>query len=194
VTALAHLRQVIAALDESVVTALCARARFRRNDSLYTLNGNPLASLPELARAFNQSATQAGRIHLLRPLYLRLLLPELCEPGADPDPAVCISADSACLDAIARRLAQSVHIATRKREALPPALQRALSTGDPQQVEIAITHEAVEGEVLTRVQTLAAAQAHSPDIPPRLVAIYRNWLIPLSRNIQVHGLLHRGTF
>ena len=128
------------------------------------------------------------------PLYLRLLLPELCEPGADPDPAVCISADSACLDAIARRLAQSVHIATRKREALPPALQRALSTGDPQQVEIAITHEAVEGEVLTRVQTLAAAQAHSPDIPPRLVAIYRNWLIPLSRNIQVHGLLHRGTF
>lgn len=188
--ALSHLRQIIAALDETVVTVLCARARFRQNVSLYKLNGEAPITWPELALAFSQSITQAGRIHLLRPTYLRQLLPILCEPGTDLEPAACISADRACLDAIARRLAQSVHVATRKREALPPALQRAMESGVPQQVEAAITHAEVEQEVLIRVQTQAAAQSPQDDIPARIATLYRDWLLPLSRRIQVHGLLN----
>ncbi len=187
--ALSHLRGLIAALDEALVDALCARARLRLNEPLYALPDAPAPALQALAGAFAESATPAGRVRVLRPPYLRLLLPALCEAGRDESGAACLSADAACLDALARRLALSVHVATRKREAIPDALLAALRTGIPTRVEAAITNPAVEEEVLARVRARAAAQAPRPDLPGRVATLYAEWIIPLSRKIQVHGLL-----
>ena len=122
--ALSHLRGLIAALDEALVDALCARARLRLNEPLYALPDDPAPALQALAGAFAESATPAGRVRVLRLPYLRLLLPALCEAGRDEGGAACLSADAACLDALARRLALSVHVATRKREAIPDALAK----------------------------------------------------------------------
>lgn len=187
--ALSHLRHLIAALDEAVVDSLCLRAQRRRNESLYVLPDAPVPSLQALAGQFAESPTPAGRVHVLRAAYLRQLLPVLCDPGQDKGQPACLSADGACLDAIAHRLALSVHVAARKREAIPQALQAALATGEPLQVERAITHPAVEEEVIARVQALAAARAPHSEIPARVAAIYADWIIPLSRKIQVCGLL-----
>ena len=189
--ALAHLRHLIAALDEAVVDSLCTRAQRRLNESLYVLPDAPGPSLQTLAGQFAESPTLAGRVHVLRTAYLRQLLPALCDPGHDQGQPACLSADGACLDAIAHRLALSVHVAARKREALPKTLQAAIGTGDPAQVERAITHPAVEEEVLARVKALAAARAPQPAIPLRVATIYADWIIPLSRKIQVFGLLAR---
>ena len=186
--ALAQLRSLIAALDETVVNALCARARLRRSEELYPTGDAPPPEPQNLATRFARADTPAARVGVLRPAYLQAVLPVLCEPGSDPGQPAPFAADAACLDALARRLSLSVHVATRKREAVPPELQAALASRDPAQVEMAITFPAVEAEVLARVRARAAA-AGRPDLPVRIAAIYAEWIIPLSRKIQVHGLL-----
>ena len=186
--ALLHLRDMIASLDGPLVDDLCLRARWRRNEALYALNGTAPPGLDELAGEYAASTTLPGRVRLLRSSYVQLLLPGLCEPGGDGE-AGCLAADTACLNALARRLSLSIHVATRKRETLPAALQAALRTRDPLQIEQAITNPAVEADVLARVERQGRKTASNPGIPARIVALYTGWILPLSRKIQVHGLL-----
>lgn len=187
--ALSHLRGMIAALDEALVDALCGRARWRRNDAQYALPPAILPGLDALAAQFAETSTLAGRVQCLRPAYLQALLPALCEAGSDDGQPSCLAADTACLDALARRLALSVHVATRKREAVPETLIAALRTGAAVRVEAAITNPAVEADVLLRVRRRADPQALRPETPGQIAALYAQWIIPLSRKIQVHGLL-----
>ena len=188
--ALFHLRDMIASLDVPLTDDLCARARLPRYDDLYALNGAPAPAPEALAGAYAGSTTLAGRVLLLRPFYVRAVLPALCAPGGGAaERNACIAADTACLNSLARRLALSIHVATRKREALPDALQTALGTGDPARVENAITNLSVEAGVLARVEARARKNGADADTVRRLAVLYADVLIPLSRKIQVHGLL-----
>lgn len=187
--ALSQLRGMIAALDEALVDALCARARRRQNAALYARPGAPLPGLDALAMQFAETPTLAGRVQILRPAYVETLMPALCEAGSDEGQPSFLAADAACLDALARRLALSVHVATRKREAIPEALRAAVLTGNPRRVEAAITNPAVEAEVLARVLQRARHGAPRAETPAQVAALYAEWIIPLSRKIQVHGLL-----
>jgi chorismate mutase len=191
--ALFHLRDMIASLDVPLTDDLCARARLPRNEALYALNGGAAPAPGSLAGAYAQSTTLAGRVLLLRPFYVHTLLPTLCAPGgSEADRNACLAADTACLNSLARRLALSIHVATRKREALPDALQAALRTGDPARVEEAITNLAVEADVIARVEARARKGGANDETVRRLADLYANALIPLSRQIQVHGLLADG--
>ena len=188
--ALFHLRDMIASLDGPLVDDLCARARLPRNESLYALNGSAAPGLEALAGPYAESTTLAGRVLLLRPFYVQILLAALCAPGGgDAERNACFAADTACLNSLARRLALSIHVAVRKREALPEALQVALRTGDPARVEEAITNLSVEAGVIARVEARARKGGAPETTVRRLAVLYADVLIPLSRKIQVHGLL-----
>ena len=188
--ALFHLRDMIASLDVPLTDDLCARARLPRNDALYALPAAAGPAPEELASAYAESTTLAGRVLLLRPFYVRTVLPALCAPGGgEADRNACIAADTAGLNSLARRLALSIHVATRKREALPDALQAALRTGAPARVEAAITNLAVEAGVIARVEARARKGGADDETVRRLADLYAHVLIPLSRKIQVHGLL-----
>ena len=188
--ALFHLRDMIASLDAPLVDDLCGRARLRRNESLYALNGTAAPELDALAGSYAASTTLPGRVLLLRSAYVQVLLAALCAPGdGEGERQACLAADAACLNSLARRLALSIHVATRKREALPAALQAALGTGDPVRVEAAITNLSVEAGVIARVEARARKNGADEGVVRRLADLYAAVLIPLSRKIQVHGLL-----
>ncbi len=188
--ALFHLRDMIASLDAPLVDDLCGRARLRRNESLYALNGTAAPELDALAGSYAASTTLPGRVLLLRSAYVQVLLAALCAPGdGEGERQACLAADAACLNSLARRLALSIHVATRKREALPETLQAAIRAGDPARVEAAITHPAVEAGVISRVEQRARKSGAREETVRRIAALYANWIIPLSRKIQVHGLL-----
>jgi hypothetical protein len=130
--ALFHLRDMIASLDVPLTDDLCARARLPWNEDLYALKGAAAPALDELAGAYAGSTTLAGRVLLLRPFYVRAVLPALCGPGGgEADRNACIAADTACLNSLARRLALSIHVAVRKREACRTFCRPALGPGDP---------------------------------------------------------------
>lgn len=187
--ALDHLRQLIRSLDEALTDALSARARLGFDPSFYAMPTGPLPELDAIAGEFADAPALAARVGILRPAYLLRFLPELCTDAPVNGPAPCLASDAACLDALARRLALSVHVATRKRETLPDSLQSALQTRDPRRVEAAITHPAVEENVLARIHTRIRGQSSDPTLPNRIGSLYAQWIIPLSRKIQVHGLL-----
>lgn len=187
--ALAHLRQLIASLDQTLTDALSARSRLGFNPSFYAMPTDPLPELDTIAGEFAEAPALAARVRILRPAYLLRILPELCTDAPANGPAPCLASDAACLDALARRLALSVHVASRKRETLPDSLQSALQTHDPRRVEAAITHPAVEEDVLARIHTRIRGQSPDPTLPDRIGSLYADWIIPLSRKIQVYGLL-----
>lgn len=187
--ALAHLRHLIASLDEALVDALCTRAPLGFNPLFYAMPANPFPGLDVVAGEFADAPSLAARVRILRPTYLLRILPGLCTDAPGNGPAPCLASDAACLDALARRLALSVHVASRKRETLPDSLQSALQSHDPSHVEAAITHPSVEQDVLARIRTRVRDQSSDPMLPDRIASLYAEWIIPLSRKIQVHGLL-----
>jgi len=186
---LSQLRTLIASLDQELVDHLVARSQLPRNERIYDDMGDLPGELDAMAGSFTDTATLAGRVQILRPAYLQQWLPLLCAPDGVGERAPCMAADTACLDTLARRLALSVHVATRKREAIPEILQVAIGTGNPAEVEAVITHPEVEVEVLARIRARAIESGADESTSNRIPALYADWIIPLSRKIQVHGLL-----
>jgi len=185
---LAQLRNIIASLDETLVKAFCGRSLYKINAELYNEIKRPL-SISETATLFGAALTIAGRVHILRPLYVNTLLPVLCEPGADEDRRKCIASDANCMNALVQRLNLSVHVAALKLEEIPESLRIPLQNRDPLQMEEAITNHAVEAEVIARILDMTREQHGSAELPQRISRLYETWIIPISRKIQVHDLL-----
>lgn len=190
---LSQLRNIIASLDETLVIAFCGRSLFKVNAELYNELKRPL-SVAETATLFGAASTIAGRAHILRPLYVNTLLPLLCQSGADADRRKCLSTDANCMNALVQRLNLSVHVAALKLEEIPESLRIPLRNRDPGQMEEAITNHAVEAEVIARILDTTRGQHASADLPDKIARLYADWIIPISRKIQVHDLLakHRG--
>ncbi len=185
---LSQLRNIIASLDETLVRALCNRARFKLNARLYQ-HPATVQSIAEIANLFGSAATIAGRTHIIRPVYVSTILPALCETGEDADCRKCIVTDSSCMNALVQRLNLSVHVATLKKEEIPEALRRPIELGDPVLLEQAITNQAVENEVIHRTLEMTREQLGTDDLQQRVAGLYAEWIIPISRKIQVHDLL-----
>ena len=183
-----QLRNIIASLDETLVRALCNRSKFKLNSGLYNENRN-CESTTDIANLFGATATIAGRAHVIHPLYINKVLPVLCEPGSDEDCRKCISTDSSCMNALVQRLNLSVHVATLKKEEIPDALRKPIELGDPILLEAAITNQAVENEVIKRTLEMTRGQLCGDDIQQKVAKLYTEWIIPVSRKIQVHDLL-----
>ncbi|MDD2599432.1 MAG: hypothetical protein PHO37_09420 [Kiritimatiellae bacterium] len=185
---LCELRKIIASLDETLARALCNRAKFKLNSGLYKSEPD-CGSITEIANLFGAASTIAGRAHIIRPVYINHILPILCEPGADEDCRKCIATDSSCMNALVQRLNLSVHVATLKKEEIPEALRTAIEQGDPVQLEAAITNQAVELEVINRTLEMTREQLGSDELQRKVAELYSEWVIPVSRKIQVHDLL-----
>lgn len=194
-TALSSLRAMIADIDASLIRAFVGRRNYRLNPSLY-VHAEPV-DLHELAKAFAMGdATDQTR--LLRRFYLTTVVPYLASPGEDPDPREALYADTEVIAALARRCRFSTKVIARKRVELAPELRAAAQTGDPAVVEHALLNEAVEEKVLARIINFAQHEHFNPQGSPQaavrhLVAFYRDYLLPLSRLIQVYVILQELT-
>ena len=185
---LTQLRTIIASLDETLVKALCGRAAFKMNAGLYNEIRRPLP-IVETANLFGAASTIAGRIHILRPFYVNTLLPALCEAGEDADCRKCVTADASCMTALAQRLNLSVHVAALKLGEIPETLRQPLMERDPVLLETAITNHTVETEVIKRILAMSHEQHADDTLSEKIALIYKRWIIPISRKIQVHDLL-----
>ncbi|MDD4102528.1 MAG: hypothetical protein PHU80_07845 [Kiritimatiellae bacterium] len=185
---LAQLRNIIASLDETLVKSLCRRAAFRVNCELYNELQTAL-SATDTANLFGSTSTIAGRVQVIRPLYVTAILPALCAAGNDDDRRKCIAADANCMNALVQRLNLSVHVAALKIEEMPEALHAPLGRRDPALLEDAITNHTVENEVIARILEMSRESQADGDLAHKIACIYEQWVIPVSRKIQVHDLL-----
>lgn len=161
-------RAGLRALEEPLVRALVERSRLRRN----------AASLGPLeARAPGGAAAYGAHI-----------VPFLCAPGNDGRGQESAAIDERILDLIAARLAFGAVVAEAKAAREPERFARLAASGDRAALLEAITDAAVERAVLDRIRALAARVGAPPE-PAVVAAVFERWLIPLTKEAEVHRLL-----
>jgi chorismate mutase len=181
----------------------CSHAKVRRYTSpdehpFFTDLPEPI--LPLLGFSENPLARNAININpRIRQLYEGTLVPLICAPGDDRQYGSSAVGDVACLQALSKRVHYGKFVAESKYLQPSPSLREAMQKRDPALILSAVTDEAVERQVIERVSAKAGAYtaelnrtAASPTVSPGVIAgIYRDWIIPLNKDVQVQYLLQR---
>ncbi|XVF85863.1 hypothetical protein PTKIN_Ptkin17bG0152000 [Pterospermum kingtungense] len=140
-------------------------------------------------------------------VYFRELVPRLVEPGDDGNCGSAAFCDTICLQSLSRRIHYGKFVAEAKFRESPRAYEDAIRAKDRTRLMEMLTYETVEAAVKKRVDMKAktyglelkidpAGVASQPypiyKIDPSLVAnLYSDWIMPLTKEVQVEYLLHR---
>lgn len=161
----------------------------------------PAPLLPRLGYARCPLAPNAININSrVRDAYENHIVPRICATGDDEQYGSSAVCDVTCLQALSKRVHYGKFVAETKYRDPSGALSEALRERDPGRIMQAITDAEVEAEVLRRVA--AKARAYSVEIhqaatcpplaPDAVVEVYREWIIPLNKQVQVEYLLLRS--
>lgn len=162
------------------------------------------AGLPEpiLALRDISSPLTSNRINLngrLLDAYIGPVRSALCAEGDDGEYGSSAVADVNCLQALSKRVHYGKFVAESKYQQDAARFADAMRVGDRARLLAAVTDGAVEEAVLSRVGH--KARAYAGELGPRagrgvdvaaLTDVYRRWIIPLNKEVQVEYLLARG--
>jgi chorismate mutase len=110
------------------------------------------------------------------------------------------TADIACLQALSRRIHFGKFVAESKFQTEKERFTQLIKSGDREGIGAAITNEAVEKKVLERLRLKARTYGTDPSIgaeaPGKInvdavVAMYENFVIPLTKEVEVEYLMQR---
>ncbi|XP_031491261.1 chorismate mutase 1, chloroplastic-like [Nymphaea colorata] len=137
-------------------------------------------------------------------MYFKDLLPRLVEDGNDGNCGSSAVCDTICLQALSKRIHYGKFVAEAKFQQSPAVYRTAIEAQDGAQLMNLLTYEAVEAAVKKRVETKAKLYGQELDlngpkadelkykIQPSLVAdLYGDWIMPLTKFVQVEYLLRR---
>lgn len=135
----------------------------------------------------------------IRRRYSEWAIPMLCREGDDGQYGSSAVCDVHCLQAISRRIHYGRFVAESKYRENPNGFDVRIAEGDEAGLRRAITHPAVEREVVDRVRRKASAylselRARGVQANPEadvVAAFYRDWIIPCNKEVQVRYLLGR---
>ncbi len=150
--------------------------------------------------AYSESPLQPNTVNInprLRTIYEEQIVPTICRPGDDRQYGSSSLCDVTSLQALSRRIHYGKFVAESKSRSDPERILALCRLGDEEGLRTAITDPAVERAVLDRVRLKAQTYCRElsvaggdPKIDPELVVeIYRNWIIPLNKDVQVAYLL-----
>ena len=234
---IAHVRNVLVRLEETIIFALIERTQFLHNPAIYEpgrfgneLEGESLVGfmLLECERShakvrrytspdehpffeklpepilpplhLDDSPLRPNSINInatIRIAYEREIVPHMCRAGDDDQYGSAAVCDVACLQALSKRIHYGKFVAESKLRESPKELQSAIESRNAEDLMAAITDDSVENQVLQRVGAKArtytqelAGTSISPTVAPEtIVDIYRSWIIPLNKQVQVAYLL-----
>lgn len=138
-------------------------------------------------------------------MYFRDLLPRLVKAGDDGNCGSAAVCDAVCLQTLSKRIHYGKFVAEAKFRESPAEYEAAIRAQDRAQLMEFLTYETVELAVKKRVEMKTKTfgrevkideedDAVNPvyKIKPRLVAaLYGDWIMPLTKEVQVEYLLRR---
>ncbi|KAK9272497.1 hypothetical protein L1049_002870 [Liquidambar formosana] len=138
-------------------------------------------------------------------MYFRDILPRLVKDGDDGNCGSTAVCDTICLQALSKRIHYGKFVAEAKFRAAPEAYEAAIKAQDSDQLMDLLTYQAVEEAIKKRVEmktrtygqeVTANIEEDRADpvykIKPSLVAdLYGDWIMPLTKEVQVQYLLRR---
>jgi len=150
----------------------------------------PLGDSPLRPNTINENTA-------IRNAYEQGIVPHMCREGDDDDYGSAAVCDVSCLQVLSKRIHYGKFVAESKLRKSPADLQPAIEAQDAAALMEAITDSGVEDQVLQRVGAKArtytrelAGTSSSPTVSPEIIVdIYRSWIIPFNKQIQVTYLL-----
>ncbi|KAG8366933.1 hypothetical protein BUALT_Bualt16G0019500 [Buddleja alternifolia] len=138
-------------------------------------------------------------------MYFRNLVPRLVKEGDDGNYGSTATCDTICLQALSKRIHYGKFVAEAKFRASPDVYKTAIKAQDRAQLMDLLTYPEVEEAIQKRVEMKTRTygqevtmnggeESNEPvyKINPRLVAdLYGNWIMPLTKQVQVEYLLRR---
>jgi chorismate mutase len=136
----------------------------------------------------------------IKQVYIEKIIPAICAPGDDEQYGSSAVSDVACLQALSKRIHYGMFVAESKFQAERDALMDRIHARDREALMGMITNNEVEEKLLKRVERKAATYGQEVDSPnpeykikPAFVAeLYKKWIIPLTKEVEVEYLLKRG--
>ncbi|KAM7266605.1 hypothetical protein ACFE04_004502 [Oxalis oulophora] len=138
-------------------------------------------------------------------VYFRDLIPRLARQGDDGNSGSTAVCDTMCLQALSKRIHYGKFVAEAKFRATPDSYEAAIRAQDKVKLMEMLTYPAVEDAVKKRVEMKAMTygqevtgdpeenEAGPYKINPSLVAdLYGDWIMPLTKEVQVQYLLRRN--
>lgn len=123
--------------------------------------------------------------------YIEAVLPQLTDEGDDSEYAASALADVQCLLALSRRVHLGKYVAEAKFRAEPEKYKSLIYSQDGEGILAALTDGEVEERVIERVRIKAERYDHSRRYPNFISELYRYWIIPLTKRVEVDVLLSR---
>ncbi|KAK7340590.1 hypothetical protein VNO77_21297 [Canavalia gladiata] len=138
-------------------------------------------------------------------MYFRELIPRLVKEGDDGNCGSTSVCDTMCLQALSKRIHYGKFVAETKFQASPDAYKAAIIAQDKDRLMDMLTYAKVEEAIKKRVEVKAKTyglevvmktKEHLAEpvykIIPSLVAdLYGDWIMPLTKEVQVAYLLRR---
>ncbi|XP_057754056.1 chorismate mutase 1, chloroplastic-like [Arachis stenosperma] len=141
-------------------------------------------------------------------MYFRDLIPRLVKEGNDGNYGSTSVCDTLCLQALSKRIHYGKFVAEAKFQASPDAYKDAIKAQDKDRLMEMLTYTEVEEVIKRRVEMKAKTYGQEVAMPindakehqveavykivPSLVAeLYGDWIMPLTKEVQVAYLLRR---
>ncbi|KAK4426233.1 Chorismate mutase 1, chloroplastic [Sesamum alatum] len=138
-------------------------------------------------------------------MYFRNLLPRLVKKGDDGNYGSAAACDTICLQALSKRIHYGKFVAEAKFRASPDVYKAAIRAQDAAQIMDLLTYPAVEEAITKRVEMKTRKYGQEVNvnevedntepvykINPTIVAeLYGDWIMPLTKQVQVEYLLRR---
>ncbi|KAJ0973794.1 hypothetical protein J5N97_015759 [Dioscorea zingiberensis] len=137
-------------------------------------------------------------------MYFNNLLPRLVNEGDDGNLGSTAVCDTMVLQALSKRIHYGKFVAEAKFRESPSAYESAIKAQDPDLLMKMLTYESVETAIKQRVKTKAEVFGQEVvvnenngvppvyKIKPGMVAdLYGEWIMPLTKEVQVQYLLRR---
>ncbi|KAG1445140.1 hypothetical protein G6F56_010016 [Rhizopus delemar] len=136
-------------------------------------------------------------------LYTKNIVSVLCEKNDDNNYGSSATKDIEALQALSRRIHFGKFIAESKFRSNPPEYTRLALAEDREKLDELLTNKQVEEKVLERLHKKALVYGQTLDeeeqedhhlrIPVDLVVdLYKRWVIPLTKEVEVDYLIIRG--
>ena len=172
--------------------------RYTSPDELPFSRNLPAPVLPLLYYAENPLQPNTVNSNArIRGIYEEEIVPYICRSGDDNQYGSSSMCDVTCLQALSKRIHYGKFVAESKYRDDPDGYRPLCASGDQDGLMKKITDPEVEEQVLERVAFKAdtycrelSGDGGDPKINPgRVVDIYRQWIIPLNKEVQVEYLL-----
>eukprot|EP00210_Caulerpa_lentillifera_P009326 g8890.t1 len=136
--------------------------------------------------------------NLILKSYVLDVIPEITHEGDDGNHGSAALADVQCLQALSKRIHLGKFVAEVKFRSDPDTYMDLIKDEDRDGIMTLLTHSRVEDEVVKRVREKVSTQlqyhSNSEDFAltaDKVANLYRNWIIPLTKDVEVEVLLNR---